>query len=387
MDERLLFDRFHFAFDVEPRPGMRERIRAALLSSDAGRTGNISSNATSSSTLDRRATRRFRAPSLQWSLGLVAVLVAAALIASLLYARGVSNRSVPAQPGPASPPACLAAPTPGPEVPFSSIDLQAFTGLSDPGFLTPYDLPATIGTQKITLIRAYADPLVTDLIFQVDPADDRMWILDLMHDDQGEKIPGGTGQTIDAGHFNALVFTMPGPKGYGRDGVAHLDITLGLRSATPAAQPSGPPEYVEDLAAGQAGLKFSLCVHPATSLPIPPAFHLGSGTVTIRSLEITPAFFAVQAVLDGVDDPQTWQSGNLGLYRVDPPCPSLPDGNVRDTTCLIDFRGAQITPLNGKAYTVDFGVLRPPAGNYRLVFRTNGATHGVPLRIPALQAP
>ena len=376
MDERQLFERFHSAFDAEPRPGMREQIRAALLSSAQARRGEAGATA-----LNRRAIRQFGTPSLQWAAGLVAVLVLVALLASLLYSRGVLNRFAPAVPAPM---ACPLYPSPTPDVPLSSGDLQAVTGIPDPILMTPFDLAATIGTQRITLVRAYADSLTTALVFQLDPTSTRTWTLVLMHDDQGDKFSNGTGDYMSAGQTAFLVYTMPGPRGFGKDRIAHLEIYLGLLDSSGA----------QDQAAGTAMLPLSVCVHPSASLSVPPTFHLGAGTVTVQSIEITPAAMRIQAVLDGVDDPNAWayyggNYGKLGLYRVDPPCTPTPDNNVVDTTCLIAFTsglsGPAISPLSGTSFIVNFGWLRPAAGNYRVVFRGNGTTHGFNLQIPALE--
>ena len=81
IDEQQLFDRFHAAFDVEPRAGMRDRIRTKLVSAGSGSARPTDLHWTAWSISIGRATKHRSE-----ILGLVAALLALLLAGGLLVA-------------------------------------------------------------------------------------------------------------------------------------------------------------------------------------------------------------------------------------------------------------------------------------------------------------
>jgi photosystem II stability/assembly factor-like uncharacterized protein len=85
MEEQQLFDKFHAAFDVEPRPGMRDRMRSALVSSPARPPARTWSDVA----LPRASTRLVAAA--------LAILVVVAAVAGFLAVYQYAHRSIPAR--------------------------------------------------------------------------------------------------------------------------------------------------------------------------------------------------------------------------------------------------------------------------------------------------
>jgi hypothetical protein len=389
MDDHEAFDLFHAALDIQPRPGAFERLKTVLARSSVKPSSRLEIGLP----LLRQDVGFTATPSLRWMSGIMAVLLAVAVVAGLLYSRGAFHQigavktAPPVQQScPASGPPISPSPAPTAAAPsaFPSEDLQA-AWLDNPDLVTPFHVRASIGNETVTLVGGYADPVVTVLILRPDPGDTRRWLVELVHDDQGDKIYAIGGGPVASGDY---VFTLAGPKGYGSDRIAHLEVVLGLQSATPVQQPAGPPEYVLDNAAGSTLIDFSLAVQQETLLPVPSPFRLSGGTVSIMTLELTPARLHLHADRVGVQgdsyDPQA--SGREVMFKVCLPCPSTLQASPTppvQSDCVLHWLGVDMSALTGGGYSMDIDWPRPAAGTYRLVFSTAlGDTRAVTLRVP-----
>lgn len=236
-------------------------------------------------------------------------------------------------------------------------DLQA-AGLSDPSFLTPLHVEGKYADHTVSLIGAYADPGRLVLIIQVKPDDVEPTMVSIT-DDQGAQntssglVPGAPGDFI--WHWDA------GPRP-GAGGIAHLKAQV--QWELPTGNPASP---VQPLV-----LQFNLPVHGSVSLPVGAPFQLGSWTVTIQTLQVTPATVHIAALFAGASSDELMAPHNLDLIT------------VRDQS------GTPLRPVSGGGGIAAGGALvffqwmRPvSAGTYQLRFHGNGATHTLALQVPA----
>ena len=107
MDEKTLFDQFHEALDVEPRPGAYERMRYAF-------TSHPDARARASAPGHQPVARN-----LTWLMGAAAVLLAIAIVAGLMVVRLMNSHPLPVVPGPRSQ-LCVSGPT-GPSDRFATV--------------------------------------------------------------------------------------------------------------------------------------------------------------------------------------------------------------------------------------------------------------------------
>jgi virginiamycin B lyase len=110
MDDQLLFEQFHATYEIEPRAGSFERLRATLMGIELPPRrrpwlrlleGQSATNARSVrwSGHERPRYRPISAP-FHWAGGFVAALLAVAVVAGLLYSRGVLSIHGPTTAGP-----------------------------------------------------------------------------------------------------------------------------------------------------------------------------------------------------------------------------------------------------------------------------------------------
>jgi hypothetical protein len=236
-------------------------------------------------------------------------------------------------------------------------DLRA-AGLSDPSFLTPLGIEGKYADHSVTLVGAYADPARLVMILRVSPNDVQPGLVSVTDDQGGQNASGGGGPT-GAGDFFWHMDAGPRPR---PDGVAHL--TARVQWELPTGNPASP---VAPLV-----LKFNLPVHKAVSLPAGSPFHLGSWTVTIQTLQVTPATVHVAALFEGASSDDLFGPNHLDLMTV------------------LDETGKPLGPVSGGGgiaaggNLAEFQWMRPiSAGTYQLRFHGNGATHTVDLTVPA----
>jgi hypothetical protein len=244
--------------------------------------------------------------------------------------------------------------------PIPAEDLQ-FAGLSDAALITPLHVEGKYVDHTVTLIGAYADPARIVLILQVKPNDAQPPFVPLT-DDQGELNASGGGGPTGTGDF--VWHVDAGPR-VGADGIAHLKA--GVRLDLPKLPQGTTVAQLEPLV-----LKFDLRVHKSTLLPVGAPFHLGRWTVTIKTLEVTPATIHLDALFEGASSDDLLGPSHLDLIT------------VLDETCAPLRPVAGGTTIASGGYDVHFQWMRPPsAATYQLRFHGNGATHTMALKVPA----
>src|ERR1700687_1582479 len=192
------------------------------------------------------------------AIGLVAAIIALAVIAALLAPRVIGWRPTV----PAGPRASVQSPAPGPslleQIPPGDFEAAGLSTAS--ALVTPFQLEATSTQGKLTLIGAYADPARTVLLFRTTP-DFRLPLGLSVSDDQGlinASSNGGGGLTGEY-YFSLDAGPHAGPNGF-----AHLVISVqGFRPST---------------------FSLMLKVQPSTTLAIVPSqFDMGTWKVTIAA--------------------------------------------------------------------------------------------------------
>jgi hypothetical protein len=257
--------------------------------------------------------------------------------------------------------------------PVPAPDLRAAALSTVPELVTPFQVRSENGGQTITLIGAYADSARTVLFLRVNPDAGTPELS--LSDDLGLMDMAGSMREAAPGDY--VVTLNSGPR-VGPGHIAHLTAEVTGLSAPPTVL--GPPQALK----GNWTLSFELSVQPATALPHESPFRLGSWTVTIEVLEVTPAVVHLQAVIDGARVEEV----NAGLE----PMISLVDrsgapvstvGMFAMTTIAEDELNPATGPPNSAR--VDMQWLRPgAAGTYQLRFRGNGETRTIAITLPAL---
>ena len=212
------------------------------------------------------------------AIGLIAALLAIAVVAALFAPRLLTQPTVVPQPQPAASPV-----TQSSAVPAQDLVAAHLTAVAS--MVQPLHLRAQSGTQQINLIAAYADAARTVLFFRMTPdagfpvasIDDAYGFLNASSS-SSRGVPGDYVFVLDAG---------PRP---GVDGIAHLKVSI------IGVQPNGPGAPI------QGHWTFAPDVHVEASQPIgsyPIRFALGSWKVTLEVIELTPSVVHVQALIDG----------------------------------------------------------------------------------------
>ncbi|HEV3096378.1 MAG TPA: hypothetical protein VG104_04455 [Candidatus Dormibacteraeota bacterium] len=283
----------------------------------------------------RRAGRRLVA-----ELALTGLLLAggAALAIAMAHARSLPTVN--------SQPAASVKPSAAPPLPASlpDEDLRAAGLTNVAGLITAENQQGLIGDQTIRLIGSYADPARIVLFFRTAPnAGIPMVRIDDAH---GFLNAGSSGNGGIAGDF--VTALDAGPRA-SADGLGHLTVTL-----------------------AQWSFSLAVKIEPATSMPAPTPFPLGSWNVTVEKLEATPAVIHLQAVFAG----------------------ATPDAIGMSTLNLVDASGhllrevagdAGVTvpkqQLNSSNYAntrVDYQWIRPVAGGtYQLRLQGPGGTRTI----------
>ena len=333
---------------------IRDRLRAAV--------GEHSYPADLSARAEARLKQPPEAEASPRALGLVAAILAIAIVAALFGPRLLAYRG--ARPGPAMPRSSVTSPSPATTALLPDADLAA-VGLTGQGDLvTPLNITKQIGNNRVTVIGAYADPARTVLFFRESAGGFPMVSI---NDDYGLINASSSGGGIASGDYVYILDAGPRP---GTDGTAHLKVSItGFMLPGPG---TGPP--VSWTFSIQLPLQQSILV-----AQVPQRFLLGAFTVTLEVADATPSVVRAQVLIDGMSP------GDIG--------PTFP-------VTLVDSAGKPLAQVASSAgVTVPKGQLdattykrtrlyaawkRPAVGGtYQLRFEGSGAVVKVPVNIPA----
>jgi len=291
------------------------------------------------------------------AIGLIAAILAIAVVAALFAPRLLTLRTVVPQPRPAASPASQASSIP-------AADLAAAHLTAVASLVEPFHLIAQSGSQRIELIGAYADAARTVLFLRLTP--DAGFPVASIDDAYGFLNASSSSSRGIAGDYVFILDAGPRPA---IDGIAHLKVSImGL-------QPNGPGASI------QGHWTFAPDVHVQASQPIgsyPIRFGLGSWKVTLEVMELTPSVVHVQALIDGAT------VGDLEQKFM-----TLVDSSGHEVRQIAG--GASVTvpkqQLNSTTYKstrVNDQWERPAAaGTYKLRVQGNNAVHVVDLEILA----
>ena len=274
-------------------------------------------------------------------------LVAELALTGLLLVGGVAlavamahSRSLPTAP---SHPAASVKPTAAPPLQASlpDEDLRAAGLTNVAALITAENQQGLIGDQTIRLIGSYADPARIVLFFRTAPnAGIPMVRIDDAH---GFLDAGSSGNGGIAGDFVTALDTGPRASA---DGLGHLTVTL-----------------------AQWSFSLAVKIQPATSLPAPATFALGSWNVTVEKLEATPAVIHFQAVFAGAT-PDAIGMSTLNLVDAS-------DHPLREVAGAagVTVPKQQLNSSNYANTRVDYQWMRPVAGGtYQLRLQGPGGT-------------
>ena len=295
------------------------------------------------------------------AIALVAAIIALAVVAALLGPRLAGWH-------PAWPAGPRETVSPLQKSPTASIfeqippgDFDAAGLSSAMALVTPFQLEASNGQGKMTLIGAYADPARTVLLLRTTP-DFRLPQGISINDGQGFiNASSSTGGGLTGEYFFSLD-SGPHPD---QDGFAHLMVVV----------PGFPPE----LPAGMATFTLTLKVQPSVTLAaVPSQFDLGSWKVNIEAAEVTPSVIHVQAVMNGASVP------DIGTSTV-----TLTDAFGKTVNPVVSCAAVmlpkqQLNPANYKTTRVNDQWLRPTAaGTYQLNFAGGSGYTTININVPA----
>jgi hypothetical protein len=300
------------------------------------------------------------------ALGLVAAILAIAVVAALVGPRLLAYRAP--QPRPAMPPSSVASPsTAGAQLP--DLDLAA-VGLTGQGALvTPLNIQKQIGNSHVAVIGAYADPARTVLFFR---APDSGFPMVSMNDDFGFLNGSSSARPGTAGDYVFILDAGPRP---GADGTAHLKVTVtGFQLAVGGGS-----------SAANWTFSLQLPVHTSTPLAaVPTHFRLGSWTVTLELADATPSVVRVQALIDGA----SVQDLNLRVGVAFPVTLLDASDNPLIQTAAsagVTVPKQQLNSSNIKRTRINVEWQRPAAaGTLQLRFEGSGSVVKIPLNLPAL---
>src|ERR1700682_128241 len=289
------------------------------------------------------------------ALGLAAAFIALAVIAALMGPRLLGwHSTLPA--GPRAAPQNTASPDIFASIPPGDFDAAGLTTAT--ALVTKFNLEATNGQGKITLIGAYADParIVLFLRTTLDTGGPNGPLPIQLSDDLGlinaSSSGGGTGLTGE------YFYSLDGGPRPGPDGLAHLTLTM--RGMTPAT------------------FSLSLKVQPSVVITtVPRQFDLGSWKVTIDAAEITPSVIHIAALIDGASVSDTGPS-TMSLVDASGPARSVA------YSASVTVPKQQLTAANYKSTRINAQWLRSSsASTYQLRFTGGGGTQTVNFKVDA----
>jgi hypothetical protein len=194
---------------------IRERLRAAV--------GEHSYPAD----LSARAEARLKQPAAvaephPRALGLVAAIMAIAIIAVLVGPRLVAYRN--AQPRPAMPCSSITSPSPA-TAQLPDADLAAVGLIGQGCLVTPLQITKQLGNIQVTVIGAYADPAHTILFFRMSEAASLEVLINGDYDFSKGWSGGGLVTNRSGASGDYVFFLDAGPRP-GADGTAHLTVSI-----------------------------------------------------------------------------------------------------------------------------------------------------------------
>lgn len=246
-------------------------------------------------------------------------------------------------------------------LPAQDLAAAGLTNLAE--LVTPLELSSVDNGRTVTLIGAYADTARTVLIFRESPD---MGVPSASVSDEVGQINASSsaGPVRSPGVRSDYYLALDGGAHPGVDGLAHLAITIShLNRWTPAG----------GIVSGSWAFNAALKVQPGQLLAAPNRFRLGAWTVTVETLELTPAVVHLQTVVNGAS-PEALVGPGKGAFV------ELVDGAgnpVRDLAggAGITVPKGQLNPVNYQnSRTLDEWV-RPPAGTYKLRFQGGGGRY------------
>ena len=227
--------------------------------------------------------------------------------------------------------------------------------------ITPENQQGQIGDQTIRVIGSYADPARTVLFFRYPPKAGTPMVR--INDAQGLLNAGGSADVGIPGDYVTAVDAGPRAS---EDGLGHLTVTFSLMPG-----PNGAPPP-----AGQWRFSLAVKIQPATSLPAPSPFRLGSWNVTVEKLEATPAVIHFQAMFAGAKV-EAIQMSTLSL--VDASGVSLREMGGGASLTMPKGQPGASADTNTR---VNFQWMRPAAGGtYQLRLQGPGGTRTILLTV------
>jgi hypothetical protein len=294
-------------------------------------------------------------------LGLVAALIAIAIVAVLFGPRLLAVRSQP-RAVPAMSPVPITTPVAG-TLPDQDLAAANLSGLAT--LVTPFNLTAKSGSVTVVLIGAYADGARTVLFFRTSP--DAGFPMPSINDAYGFLNSSSSSSMGVPGDYVFVLDAGPRP---GADGIAHLKISVSN------IQPSGPGG---SQTRGTWTFSPDVNVQPSQSLGlVPHRLSLGSWKVTLEVVEVTPSVIHLQALIEGASVDQLEQNF---VSLLDPS-----GKTVRQVTesASVTVPKQQLNANTPKTTRINDQWPRPATpGAYQLQFQGNGAHATVKLDIPA----
>ncbi len=335
---------------------IRDRLRAAV--------GEHSYPADLSARAEARLKQPPEAEASPRALGLVAAILAIAIVAALFGPRLLAYRG--ARPGPAMPRSSVTTPSPAATAQLPAADLAA-VGLTGQGDLvTPLNITKQLGSNQVTVIGAYADPARTVLFFRESAGGFPMVSI---NDDYGFINASSSGGGGASGDFVYILDAGPRP---GPDGTAHLKVSItGFMPAGPGSGSVPPVSWTFSI---QLPLQQSILV-----AQVPQRFLLGAWTVTLEVADATPSVVRAQVLIDGASPDDI--GGAFPVTLVDaaglPLVPTASSAGVTVPKGQLDATTYKRTRL--------YAAWKRPAvgGTYQLRFEGSGAVVKVPVNIPA----
>jgi hypothetical protein len=298
-------------------------------------------------------------------IGLVAAILALAIVATLVLVRLQSQpRLAPAETPTAQPTVPTAPTTYSSHLPEADLAAMQITGLSD-NLVTALHLSATSNGQVVTLIGAYADPGRTVLFFRTITSGGYPYAS--ISDDHGFI---NAASTAGPGSFGDSYFILEAGPHADAAGVAHLNANLVFHDVGGTGQ-NGHWNFV-----------FDVPVQPETALTISPALStVGTWKVTVEGFAATPVFIRFQAVIDGATVDDVSNVSNEPVTLVDGA------GNgVRSLglSAMITTPKSQLGPSTPKQTRIFVAWVRPSsAGEFTLKVTGGGSSYAGSVSIPA----
>ena len=320
--------------------------------------------------LDSRIASRLGEPSRPQGqprlLGVVAVILALAIIGTLVFVRMHSSGA----PLPAVTPPARPSPQAGPVAPRGHIpqaDLDRAQLSTAGALVTPLDLTSTSSGRTVTLIGAYADTSRTVLFLRTLPSAGFPQVL--IYDDTG--FLNASSEAVSASFGDEVFILNTGPHP-GSDGLAHVraDIREFMPSLTPSER-------------GTWSFSFSLRLAGSTGLSLnPPLTSVGSWSFAIEALDATPATIHLQVVIDGAAVGDIQQSTIRLLDATGNPLTPV------DYSAGTTVPKSQITSVPPRNTRVNASWTRPAvATNLTLVITGGGSQYVGTLQVGAQPAP